>query len=150
MKTKITIGILAGLLCLAMPFISRIPRGSAWVAQYLPDEGNFVSEAIFFGGFAVILAVVVFCSALLARAPYYLPVVASIMTTAILLGLWHHDNDLTADAQAAISLVFIPIYAAGAALITSLSGFGLQEAIQSRRSKKQYKSEQATPRNPSD
>ena len=40
-----------------------------------------------------------------------------------MLGYWYHDNDLSADAQAALSLLFIPIYSAALAVAGGLLGF---------------------------
>jgi hypothetical protein len=116
----------AAISCLAMPFLCRIPRGGTWVAQYLPDEGHLISGMLFFGAFALVPAVLVFCAGLISKPPFYLPVVISTLVALTMLGYWHHDNDLAADAQAAISLIFIPIYAGGFALIGGLIGLGLQ------------------------
>jgi hypothetical protein len=126
MKTRIAIGIWAVISCLAMPFLCRIPRGGKWVAQYLPDEGNLISGMLFLGAFAFFPVVLVFCAGLISKPPFYLPVVISTLVALTMLGYWHHDNDLAADAQAAISLIFIPIYAGAFALIGGLIGFGLQ------------------------
>jgi len=143
MKTRISIGMLAAISCLAMPFLCRIPRGGTWVAQYLPDEGHLISGMLFFGAFALVPAGLVFCAGLISKPPFYLPVVVSTLVALTMLGYWHHDNDLAADAQAAISLIFIPIYAAGLALVGGLVGIGLQLLSPSR----QAKTEQAVPPN---
>jgi hypothetical protein len=126
MKTRITIGIWAAISCLAMPFLCRIPRGGTWAAQYLPDEGHLISGMLFFGAFALVPAVLVFCVGLISKPPFYFPVVISTLVALTMLAYWHNDNDLAADAQAALSLIFIPIYASGLALIGGLIGLGLQ------------------------
>ena len=144
MKSRIIIGLVAAIFCLAMPFLCRIPRGSVWVAQYFPDEGHVIGGAMFFGAFALIPAVVVFCAALVSKQTFYLPVLVSTLVALSMLAYWHHDNDLSADAQAALTLVFIPIYAAGLALIGGLTGLGLQALIRTQ----QIKTEQAAPGQP--
>lgn len=131
MKTRITIGIWAAISCLAMPILCRVPRGGSWVAQYLPDEGHFFGGLMFFGAFALIPGVLVFCAGLVSKPPYYFPVVLSTLIALIMLAYWHHANDLAADAQAAISLVFIPVYASALALIGGLIGLGLQALFRS-------------------
>ncbi|MBP84992.1 MAG: hypothetical protein CMO61_14210 [Verrucomicrobiales bacterium] len=130
MKIQMELGLIAGSLCLAIPFLSRLPRGSDWVAQYLPDEGHFISGTLLFGAFAIIPAIVVFTAALISKSPFYLPVVISALTAIAMLAYWHHDNDLAADAQAAISLIFIPIFAACFAIVGGAVGVGLQSATQ--------------------
>ena len=130
MKTQTKIGLLAGSLCLAIPVLSRLPRGSDWVAQYLPDKGHFISGTLLFGAFAMIPAITVFFTALISKSPLFFPVVISTLTTIIVLAYWHHNNDLTADAQAAISLIIIPIYATCFAIVGGAVGFGLQSATQ--------------------
>jgi hypothetical protein len=130
MKKRTRIGLIAAILCLAIPFLSRMPRGGEWMTQYLPDEGHLIGGIFFFGAFAMIPAVAVFCAALLSKPPFYLPVVISTLIAIIMLGYWHHDNDLTADAQAAITLVFIPIYAAGLSLAGGVIGLGFQHTVQ--------------------
>jgi hypothetical protein len=94
--------------------------------QYLPDRENLVGGTLFFGALALIPSVLVFCAGLISKPPFCLPVVISTLVALTMLGYWHHDNDLTADAQAAISLIFISIYATGFALIGGLIGLGLQ------------------------
>ena len=129
MKAQTKIGLIAGFLCLATPFLSRLPRGSDWMAQYLPDEGHFILGSLFFGAFAMFPALVVFFAARFSQSPFYFPVVFGTLVAISMLWHWHHDNDLAADAQAAISLVFIPIYSAGLAVVGGIFGFGLQRAI---------------------
>lgn len=94
-----------------VPYACRIWRGLDWVAQYLPDEGHLVSGLLFFGGFASLVAIPLVVSFLLRR---WIPItfVVSIIVATALLSFWHHNYDLASDAQAAIGLIFIPMYAA--------------------------------------
>lgn len=78
----------------------------------------------------MIPAIVVFFAALISKSPLFLPVVISTLTTITMLAYWHHNNDLAADPQAAISLIIIPIYAACFAFVGGAVGFGLQSATQ--------------------
>ena len=130
MKTRIKIGSIAALLCIAMPFLSRLPGGFDWVAQYLPDKGHFLLGALLMGVFALVPAIVVFFAALLSKPPFYFPVLFSTLVALAMLGYWHHDNDLAADAQAAISLAIIPINASSLAFAGGLVGIVCQLATQ--------------------
>jgi hypothetical protein len=94
-----------------VPYACRIWRGLDWVAQYLPDQGKLVSGLLLFGGFASLAAIPLVVSFLLRK---WIPItfVVSIIVATALLSFWHHDYDLASDAQAAIGLAFIPIFAA--------------------------------------
>ncbi len=135
MKQRIVIGSIAAAFCLAIPFLCRIPRGSDWVAQYLPDEGHVISGTLLFWCFAMIPAVLVFCAGLVSKPPFYFPALISTLVALSMLGYWHHNNDLAADAQAAISLIFIPIYSAALAVVGGLVGLGLQSLSRALRIK---------------
>ena len=103
-----------------------MPQGGTWVAQYFPDEGHLIDGMLLFGTLASVPAVIVFCAGLISKPPLYLPVVLSTLVALTLLGYWHHDNDLASSANAPISLVIIPFYAGGFALIGGLIGLGIQ------------------------
>lgn len=108
--------------------------------QYLPIGlfNNLFTELLFaipgilfFGCFSVLAAIpMILCI----RYWKYVPVTffISLATTTGLLVYFHHDYDLAADAQAAVGLIFIPLYTA--AITTALSGvFGLIELLLRRR-----------------
>ena len=78
----------------------------------------------------MIPAIIVFFTALISKSPFFLPVVISTLTTITMLAYCHYNNDLAADAQAAISLIIIPIYASCFAIVGGAVGFGLQNASQ--------------------
>ena len=126
MKMRLIIGFLAALACFVMPYICRFPQGVEWVEQYRPGDGYFSSGMLFFMSFSVIPCGVVFFAALVSKTRYYLPVLISTVTTLILLAYWHHDNDLASDAQAALSLIFFPIYTAVAGLLAAIIGLIIQ------------------------
>lgn len=94
-----------------VPYASRIWRGLDWVAQYLPGEGHLVDGLLFFGGFASLVAIPLVVTFLHRK---WIPItfVVSMIVATALLSYWHHNYDLASDAQAAIGLVFIPIYVA--------------------------------------
>jgi hypothetical protein len=94
-----------------VPYASRIWRGVEWVAQYLPDEGHRLSGLFFFGGFASLPAIPLMVAFLL-RNLIPVTLVVSVIVATALLAYWHYDCDLRSDAQAAIGLVVIPMYAA--------------------------------------
>jgi hypothetical protein len=93
-----------------VPYVCRIWRGIEWVSQYLPDEGHRISGLIFFASFGSLPAIPL-VSAFLLRKWIPVTLVVSIIVATALLVFWHHDYDLRSDAQAAIGLIFIPVYA---------------------------------------
>ena len=89
-----------------LPYVVRIPRGSAWVQQYTDTSiGGF----LFFGAFNAIAWGSLVAISFLYRQP------ASLLAPCLLgfgfLAWAHYNLDLASDAQAAIALIFIPIYA---------------------------------------
>jgi len=112
-----------------MPFLSRLTQGSKWLLQYLGSEGELrelIGKIVFIEIFGMIPALVILFTALISKPPYYLPTTLSAIVALFFLADWHHDNDLSADAQAAISLIIIPVQAAALALAASLLGLALQ------------------------
>ena len=110
-----------------IPFVCRLWRGPGWVAQYFPDADRLVPGVLFFAGFASLPAVPLIAAFLFRR---WVPVTFRVSAFAAtgLLVFWHHNYDLASDAQAAIGLVFIPIYAAvitgvGAAILGGIESF---------------------------
>ena len=127
MKTRVGIGLITALMCLLLPYISRLPYGLDWVAQYQPNGGYFSAGMIFFLAFAILPSIFTFLSALVSKAPCYLPVLLSSFTAFGILAICHHANDLAADAQSGLTLIFIPMFAAGGAIFSGIIGFGIQE-----------------------
>lgn len=89
-----------------LPYLVRLPRGGAWVAQYTDVS---LGGLLFFSAFnAIAWGSIILLSFRFRRpGPLLLPWLAGFA----FLGWAHHSLDLAADAQAAIALVFIPIYA---------------------------------------
>lgn len=123
-----------------LPYLCRLYRGFDWVLQYLPIGlfNNLFTELLFaipgilfFGCFSALAAIPLILCICYWR---YVPVTffIALVTTTGLLVYFHHDYDLAADAQAAVGLIFIPIYTA--VITTVLSGvFGLIELLLRRR-----------------
>lgn len=126
MKPKLKLGLAAALVCLILPLLSRLPRGMDWVAQYYPDKGYLLIAILFFGGCALIPALVVLVAFLVSRGPRFWPGLFATVTAWVMLIYWHHDNDLAADAQSALTLIFIPLYAAAIAAVAAVLGWIVQ------------------------
>jgi hypothetical protein len=97
-----------------VPYVCRLWRGLDWATQYLPfhDEGPSLLILLAFivlVAFASLPATPLIVAFLLRK---WIPVsfVSSIIVATTLLGFWHHNYDLASDAQAALGLIFIPIY----------------------------------------
>ncbi|GEM_PF-1330413 len=123
MKPTLKLGLVAALVCLILPLLSRLPRGMDWVAQYYPDKGYVLIGILFFGGCALVPALVVLVAFLFSRGPCYWPGLFATVAAWGLLIYFHHDNDLAADAQSALTLIFIPLYAAAIAAVAALLGW---------------------------
>lgn len=98
-----------------VPYACRLWKGLDWVAQYFPSpsEGSLLITLVgivLLTAFASLPAIPLIAAFLL-RKRIPITFVVSIIVATTLLGFWHHDYDLASDAQAAIGLVFIPIYA---------------------------------------
>lgn len=98
-----------------------------WVAQYFPDDGYLLIAILFFGGCALVPALVVLVAFLVSRGPRYWPGIFAAAAAFVTLSFLHHDNDLAADAQSALTLVFIPLYAAAIATLAAAVGWLVQK-----------------------
>jgi hypothetical protein len=110
MKKNIVGSAILLLYIILLPYACRLYRGMDWAAQYLPDEGHLVAGLLFFGGFASLPAIPLIAAFWLRK---HVPVtfILSIVIATGFLAFWHHDYDLASDAQAAIGLIIIPLYA---------------------------------------
>jgi hypothetical protein len=98
----------------ALPYLSRLPRGMNWVAQYLPDEGFTLVGLVFFHTLYSAPAIPLIGYLRKSEKPGLSWVLALLAVTA-LTWLFNKDYDLAADAQAATGLVIFPLCAMGAA-----------------------------------
>jgi hypothetical protein len=103
MRNARFIVVLVGVL---LPYAARLPRGIEWLRQYTDaSPGGW----LFFAAFNAIAWGAMLAISLMYRRPVSL-LAPSLLGFGFLA--WAHATvDLKADAQAAIALVFIPIYA---------------------------------------
>ena len=89
-----------------LPYAARIPRGSDWLQQYTDTS---VDGFLFFGAFNAIAWGALLGASFLFRHPR--PMLLPCLLGFGFLAWAHYNLDLAADAQAAIALVLIPIFA---------------------------------------
>jgi hypothetical protein len=103
MRNARFIVVLVGVL---LPYAARLPRGIEWLRQYTDTS---LGGWLFFAAFNAIAWGAMLAISLMYRRP------VSLLAPGLLgfgfLAWAHATVDLKADAQAAIALVFIPIYA---------------------------------------
>ena len=89
-----------------LPYLARIPGGSNWWHQY---TSGGVNGFLFFGAFnAITWGAILLCTFFY---KHKLSTLAPVLFGFVPLALVHGTYDLSSDAQAAIGLIFIPIYA---------------------------------------
>jgi hypothetical protein len=109
------------------PYAARLPRGTAWLWQYI-DGG--LSGFLFISGFNAIAwgAIVALCRLYKRPACIVIPALFGFGFLA-----WAHSSlDLVADAQAAVALVFIPIYALLPIAVGGMIGYGVDRYLRRR------------------
>lgn len=100
-----------------LPYLVRLPFGKEWVEQYM--QGG-ISGWLFFGAFNAIAWGSILALSFLYRRPRSL-IFPAVFGFGFLA--WAHASlDLGSDAQAAIALIFIPIYAVAPILVGGLVG----------------------------
>jgi len=114
MKTARILVVATGIL---LPYLVRLPYGKEWADQY--TQGGIFGW-LFFGAFNAIAWGSILALSFLYRRP------RSLIFPAVFgfgfLAWAHAPLDLGADAQAAIALIFIPIYAVAPILVGGLVG----------------------------
>lgn len=95
--------VLVGIL---LPYLARLPHGLEWLQQY---TGLGLAGWLFLGALNAIAWGAILLASLLYRRPLSL-LVPAVLGFAF-LAYAHHGLDLSADAQAGVALVFIPLYA---------------------------------------
>jgi len=98
----------------ALPYLSRLPKGADWAAQYLPEEGLLIPGLIFFHAFYSTPAIPLIKSLHESQRPG-IPWAIALLAVTVLTWLFNHDYDLASDAQAATGLVIFPLMAMGSA-----------------------------------
>ena len=112
--------IIVFLVGLLLPYAARFPRGSEWLHQYT-DIGFW--GWLFFGAFNAIAWGAILAVSFLYQRP------ASLLAPSLLgfgfLAWAHYSLDLAADAQAAVALIFIPVFALAPILVGTAIGYFL-------------------------
>lgn len=101
-----------------LPYLVRIPGGSNWLHQYT-DAG--ISGFLFFGAFNAIAWGAILSFMFLYKRK--LSIISPVLFGFIPLAWVHSVYDLSSDAQAAIGLIFIPIYALVPIAIGGIIGY---------------------------
>lgn len=110
-----------------LPYLARIPGailyGPEWLTSYFGDPGHRLFATLFFGAFNAIAWGSVLLTTMTYRSPHatWFPAMFGFGFLALVHGIY----DLTSDAQAAIGLIFIPIYSLPFVLVGWLLGLGL-------------------------
>jgi len=94
------------LLAILLPYLARLPGGMAWLAQYTNAD---VRGWLFLQAFNAIAWGSILAISLLYRRP--VPLLVPALFGFSYLAWAHYSLDLAGDAQAAVGIVFIPIYA---------------------------------------
>jgi hypothetical protein len=103
-----------------LPYAVRLPRGITWFEQYI--DGGFIGFLLI-GAFNAVAWGAIVGITFLYRWPK--SVIAPSLFGFGFLAWAHYSLDLAADAQAAIALAFIPIYALLPIAIGGLIGYVL-------------------------
>lgn len=118
-KARLTV-ILVGIL---LPYAARLPRGVDWLQQY---TNNGIGGWLFLAGFNAIAWGAIVAVSFLYKRP------SSVWAPALLgfgfLAFAHYSLDLAADAQAAVALAFIPIYALVPIALGAIVGYFMDRA----------------------
>ena len=101
-----------------LPYLARIPGGSDWLHQYI-DSG--IGGFLFFGAFNAIAWGAMLSFTFLYK--HKLPIIVPVLFGFVPLAWVHGAYDLSSDAQAAIGLLFIPIYALAPIAIGGFIGY---------------------------
>ncbi|MFO3706717.1 hypothetical protein ACI6Q5_17475 [Xanthomonas codiaei] len=116
--------VLLVLIGLVLPYAARLPGGMDWLGQYT-DTG--VGGWLLLGGFNAIAWGALLGISFLYRRPIALLVPCLIGFGAL---AWAHASlDLRADAQSALALIFIPIYALLPIAIGGVLGYLLDRRL---------------------
>mgnify|MGYP003575664459 CR=1 FL=1 len=107
-----------------LPYLVRIPGGSDWLNQY---AGAGMSGFLFFGAFNAIAWGAIFICTFLYK--HKLSAIAPALFGFVPLAWVHSTYDLSSDAQAAIGLIFIPIYALVPIAIGGVIGYVIDRRI---------------------
>jgi hypothetical protein len=135
MKRKILGSLLLIAYVNVLPFVSRLPGGIEWFAQYVPPEEYRISGILLFAAFSSVVALPLILAFLL-RAAIPTTFIISVVTATLLLASFHYTFDLSSDPQAAIALIMAPVFLGGVVMVlTVISGLIEQSIRAAKRSK---------------
>lgn len=135
MKGKIIGALLLIAYVNVLPFVSRLPGGIDWFAQYIPPEEYRISGLLLFAAFSSVAAIPIILAFLL-RAAIPTTFIISLVTATLLLASFHYTFDLSSDAQAAIALILAPVFIGGVVMVLAvISGLIEQSIRATKRSK---------------
>jgi hypothetical protein len=103
-----------------------MPKGIDWVKQYLPDDTN-LAMFLFVHWFYSIAAPLILSIYALKRPA--IPFISAFVTVTVASVFFHSGYDLASDAQAAVGLIFIPIYVCVLGLIGLAAGRAVQFVV---------------------
>ncbi|AWV06908.1 membrane protein [Lysobacter maris] len=103
---------------LVLPYAARLPRGSEWLHQYT-DQAPMAW--LFLGACNAVAWSAILAVSFLYRRPSSL--LAPSLPGFGFLAWAHYSLDLAADAQAAIALIFIPVFALAPILVGAAIGY---------------------------
>ncbi|MGO1070408.1 hypothetical protein [Lysobacter sp. CA199] len=103
---------------IALPYAARLPRGIGWLEQYTQHD---IGAWLFLQAFNAVAWGAIVAVSLLYKRP------SSVLGPALpgfgFVAFAHYSLDLAADAQAALGLVFIPIYALVPIALGAVAGY---------------------------
>ncbi|MGH8082681.1 MAG: hypothetical protein ACREP7_19045 [Lysobacter sp.] len=111
-----------------LPYAARLPRGLDWLAQYTADKD--LGALVFMAAFNAIAWGAIVAASFLYKRPS--SVLAPALPGFAFLAFAHCSLDLASDAQAALGLVFIPIYALAPIALGAAVGYFVDRAGQGR------------------
>ena len=117
------------LIGILLPYAARLPGGIAWLQQYT-DAG--LNGFLFLSAFNAIAWGAILAISFLYR--HALPMAVPALLGFGFLAWAHYTLDLASDAQAAVGLVFIPIYALLPIVVGGVAGYIADRRLRRRSS----------------
>ena len=101
-----------------LPYLARLPKGLEWLSQYLHSN---IFEFLFFQGFNALAWISIILASFFYKSVY--SILAPALAGFGYISWAHYTLDLTADAQAGLGIIFIPVYALGYIVIGGIIGY---------------------------
>lgn len=113
------------ILGILLPYLARLPGGIEWLQQYTDIS---IGGWLFFGAFNAIAWGSILAISFKYKRP--LSLIAPCLLGFGFLAWAHYTVDLAADAQAAIALIFIPIFALLPIAIGGIVGYWIDQKLE--------------------